>query len=268
CALFGNGLVKCWGSNTHGQLGLGDTDHRGDQVGEMGAALDAVDLGSGRRAKALAVGWLHACVILDNDAVKCWGANAFGQLGIGDTHSRGDGPGQMGDALYEVDLGDGRAARAIAAGGQHTCVLLDNDAVKCWGANTFGQLGIGGTDHRGDEGGELGDALPAVSFGARRPISLFAGGLHTCAMLDDQSLRCWGDNAASQLGTGNSATLGDDEGESPGIVSLGTGRTAVSVGIGQAGRGMGATGIPYACAILDNFTLKCWSYLPFDLGFA
>ena len=73
------------------------------------------------------------CAVLDDDSVKCWGDNWYGKLGLGEPSSRGDGPGEMGDNLPAVDLGTGRTAKMISAGGFHTCAVLDDDSVKCWG---------------------------------------------------------------------------------------------------------------------------------------
>ena len=61
----------------------------------------------------------------------------------------------MGDNLPSIDLGTGRTATAIAAGYYHSCAALDNGAVKCWGHNNHGQLGIGTTANMGDESGEM-----------------------------------------------------------------------------------------------------------------
>ncbi|KAG2433214.1 hypothetical protein HYH02_012755 [Chlamydomonas schloesseri] len=168
CALLDNGSVKCWGWNDDGQLGLGDTSYRGDGPGEMGDTLPAVALGTGRTATAISAGGLHTCALLDNGSVKCWGWNDAGQLGLGDTSHRGDGPGEMGNRLPAVELGTGRTATAISAGGLHTCALLDNGSVKCWGWNDYGQLGLGDTSWRGDGPGEMGNRLPAVSLGTGR----------------------------------------------------------------------------------------------------
>ncbi len=104
CALLDSGDVKCWGDNTHGQLGLGDTAHRGDGAGEMGDSLPTVDLGTGRTAVSIAAGSFHTCALLDTGNFKCWGFNVFGQLGLGDAASRGDDPGEMGDNLPIVVL--------------------------------------------------------------------------------------------------------------------------------------------------------------------
>src|SRR5262245_21110914 len=100
--------------------------------------------------RSLSLAFYRTCGILDNGTVKCWGRNQFGQLGLGDVNERGDGPGEMGDSLPTVNLGTGRTARAIAAGEYHTCVLLDNGTVKCWGLGMSGRLGYGDTANRGD----------------------------------------------------------------------------------------------------------------------
>jgi hypothetical protein len=161
CARLDNGAVKCWGYNFFGQLGLGNNG-----PGEMGDALPAVNLGTGRTAVALASGRHHTCARLDNGAVKCWGNNLEGELGLGDKSNRGDGPGEMGDALPTVDLGTGRTAVALTAGGYHTCAPLDNGELKCWGANFDGQLGLSDRADRGDGPEEVGDFLPPVDLGS------------------------------------------------------------------------------------------------------
>src|SRR5690606_31156632 len=138
-------------------------------------------------------GYWHTCARLDNGAVRCWGHNGSGRLGLGDTVNRGDGPGEMGDALSTVDLGTGRTAVEIAAGDSHTCARLDNGTVKCWGYNATGRLGLGNVASRGDGPGEMGDSLPAVNLGTgRTAVELAAGGAHTCARLDDNTVKCWG----------------------------------------------------------------------------
>ncbi|HMQ27905.1 MAG TPA: carboxypeptidase regulatory-like domain-containing protein, partial [Acidimicrobiales bacterium] len=129
----------------------------------------AVDPGAGRPATAVSAGLNHTCALLDDATVKCWGNNGAGELGLGNTTLRGDGPNEMGDGLPAVDLGTGRTATAVTAGGRldgngngSTCALLDDGSLKCWGANNSGQLGLGDTANRGDGPGEMGDALPAV----------------------------------------------------------------------------------------------------------
>lgn len=302
CALDAVGAVRCWGAGERGRLGYGDTLNRGDEDGEV-AALDAVALGTGRRASAIAAGKAHTCALLDNAAVTCWGSNLRGQLGLGDTANRGDGPGEMGDALVAVAFAGGRAARAIAAGGDHTCAILDDDSLVCWGANESGQLGQGSTAHLGDNepvsgiaavpiGGvlavALGDAhtcavttaaqlvcfgnggngrlgtnatdnrgdaagevalLPTIDFGASRSVrAVAAGGSHTCALLDDATVRCFGNGGNGRLGTDDSNDRGDSAGEMAAL-------TAVPL----AGDALGVfAGASHTCALLDDATLRCF----------
>jgi alpha-tubulin suppressor-like RCC1 family protein len=218
CVIAADGRVKCWGLNSFGQLGLGDTNNRGDVAGEI-ASLPYLNLGTGRTAKALAMGQSHTCAILDNNTVKCWGAALFGQLGSGNTTSRGDNAGEMGDTLPTVSLGTGRTAKAIAAGLNHTCVILDNDAVKCWGDNFKGQLGLNSTATIGDGPGEMGDSLPAVNLGSGGTIGgLFLGLGHSCAWFNQSApasdrILCWGLNNYGQLGHGDTIARGDNAGE-------------------------------------------------------
>jgi len=252
CALLTNRRVKCWGNNAYGQLGLGDREQRGDAAGEMGDALPFVDLGSGATAKSLAMGWYHTCALLDGGFVKCWGQNDDGQLGLGDTFGRGDEPGEMGDDLPVVDLGVGRSVLSLGAGVYHSCALLDDGSVKCWGYNGPGQLGLGDRQRRGDESGEMGDELSAVALGSGRTATALAvGTYHTCALLDDGSVKCWGNNDSAQLGLGDVAYRGDEAGEMGDAlppVALGTARTVHAL----------AAGSGFNCALLDDDSLKCW----------
>jgi alpha-tubulin suppressor-like RCC1 family protein len=252
CAILSNTQLKCWGYNAWGQLGLGNIANRGDGAGEMGTSLPAVALGTGRKATQIATGVGHSCAILDTGAVKCWGANNVGQLGLGDPNYRGDGPGEMGNSLPVVNLGTGRTAKKIAAGEGSTCVILDNDQVKCWGWNVAGQLGLGDLNHRGDGPGEMGDALPTVALGTgRHAKSIDVGGLHACALLDDDSIKCWGGNTDGQLGLGDSNNRGASPGQmgdSLPTVALGTGYTAKSIACGSYS----------TCAVLDTDQVKCW----------
>jgi alpha-tubulin suppressor-like RCC1 family protein len=146
----------------------------------MGNALAAVSLGTGRTVKALSSGDAHTCAILDNNSVKCWGGNGNGRLGYGDTDDRGDTSGEMGDALSAVSLGTGRTANSISLGSGHTCVILDNSEVKCWGRGLAGRLGIATSSDMGDASGEMGESLAVVDLGTSRTAkAIKAGQFHS-----------------------------------------------------------------------------------------
>ncbi|MCC6524583.1 MAG: hypothetical protein IT373_18145, partial [Polyangiaceae bacterium] len=214
CAILDDSTVRCWGANGYGQLGLGDTASRGDGPSEMGLNLPAVSLGTGRTAVQLSAGENHTCAILDDATLKCWGANIYGALGQGDSSSRGEASGEMGDNLPAVLLATGRTPAFVAAGWDHTCVGLDSATVQCWGYNVGGMLGLGDTLDRGDNLNEMGDALPYVALGiGRTAVGLAAGSSETCVVLDNATVKCWGNNSAGQLGLGDVIQRGDGPNE-------------------------------------------------------
>jgi alpha-tubulin suppressor-like RCC1 family protein len=252
CALLDDGAVKCWGLNNAGQLGLGNTSARGDGPNEMGDDLPAVNLGTGRTATAISAGDRYTCALLDDASVKCWGLNSAGQLGLGDTASRGDQAGELGDSLSAVSLGTGRTATAISAGAEHVCAVLDNASVKCWGFNGSGQLGAGDTSGRGDDPNEMGDFNGGVDLGpGLTATTVSAGGSHTCALLNNAKVKCWGSGLFGALGGFDATNRGDglmEMGEFLLAVDVGTNRTVTAV----------TTGNEFTCARLDNAAVKCW----------
>ena len=197
------GELKCWGHNEFGDvLGIGAPGNRGDNPGEMGAALPAIDLGTGRTATAISVGRLHTCALLDNGRSSA-GADT-GELGCGDTENRGDEPGEMGDALPAVDLGTGRTATAIVAGEDHTCALLDNGQVKCWGGNASASSASATPTTAATSRARWATPSPPSTSAPGAPPPPSAPRLeHTCALLDNGQVKCWGVNDDGQLGLGD-----------------------------------------------------------------
>ena len=163
-------------------------------------------------AAGFAAGLYHTCTKLDNGAVKCWGRNNYGQLGIDNATDMGDAQGEM-DQLTGINLGTGRTATAIAAGVYHTCAILDDGVVKCWGYNDHGQLGIDNNTRMGNAQGEM-DQLTGINLGTgRTATAIVAGFFHTCAKLDNGVVKCWGGNNYGQLGIDNNTRMGDAQGE-------------------------------------------------------
>jgi hypothetical protein len=247
CVLLSSGAVQCWGAGANGRLGSGNEDSRGDNAGEMGESLPNVDIGAGRTAKAISVGAAHTCVIRDLNDVVCWGVGATGRLGTGAEDDIGDGAGEMGAALTAVPLGAGRTAVALSAGRLHTCVVLDNNTVKCWGGGTSGRLGTGNQDNIGDQPDELGDNLAAIALGTSRTArAVVAGVAHTCVVLDTWQLKCFGLGSSGRLGSGSTSTLGDganEMGDNLTSVHLGTDRRVMSLTEpGRAGTPTGTAG--------------------------
>lgn len=246
CALLTTGVLKCWGANSDGQLGLGNTNDYGDTSSELGNGLPAVNVN--KTIKLLSAGYNHTCVIRSDNSTVCWGKNAYGELGIGNTNSIGDGSGEMGSNLVAVDLGTSYAT-SLSGGLEFTCAILATGQVKCWGDNTYGQLGVSG--NHGNESGTMGTNLPAIDFGSGRTAkAISTGRQHACAILDNDSVKCWGANTYGQLGTGDTTSVVYPIIATNPVVDLGTGRTAKAIAVGAF----------HTCAILDNGTLKCWGY--------
>jgi alpha-tubulin suppressor-like RCC1 family protein len=176
----------------------------------MGDTLPTVDLGTGEAAVGIVAGSIHTCARLTGGRLKCWGFNGYGQLGLNHTQNIGDGPNEMGNALPLVDLGTGKLAADVVAGGYHACALLTDSSVKCWGRNNYGQLGLGDTLSRGDTPNEMGNNLPALNLGTGKTAAMItAGAEHACARLNDGSAKCWGYNLEGQLGQGHTSPMGD-----------------------------------------------------------
>eukprot|EP00484_Ammonia_sp_Unknown_P008540 CAMPEP_0197073906 /NCGR_PEP_ID=MMETSP1384-20130603/210841_1 /TAXON_ID=29189 /ORGANISM="Ammonia sp." /LENGTH=682 /DNA_ID=CAMNT_0042512747 /DNA_START=966 /DNA_END=3013 /DNA_ORIENTATION=- len=277
CALSVLHSVKCWGNAASGQLGYGDTMQRGDGAGEMGNNLGAVDLGTGFVPIGIAAGNSHNCVWSVSGTAKCFGYNAYGQLGQGDTAhrgdnagemgdnlttidfgsnfdtmQRGDGAGEMGNNLGAVDLGTGFVPIGIAAGESHTCVWSLSGTAKCFGWNYFGQLGQGDTANRGDGGGEMGDNLPTIDFGSNFFVVQICGGyVHTCALSSAGAVKCVGRNGNGQLGIESRDDIGDaagEMGENLQAVDLGTNFIVIAI----------ACGYEHSCALSSVRSIKCW----------
>ncbi|APV50553.1 hypothetical protein BWI17_13160 [Betaproteobacteria bacterium GR16-43] len=226
CSLTTSGGVKCWGGNGLNQVGASSPD-RTTPIDARNLVADVVKL---------TVGANHNCVVLNTGAMKCWGLNNRGQLGVG-TNSSGLFVG-LGSV---VGIGAGSNVIAVATGDDHTCVILGaapgdgSGEVRCWGLNASGQLGDGTTTDRNSSVGVVGLAAPATAIAA--------GTSHTCALLVDATIQCWGGNAGGQLGNGSNAGS-----VSPVTVTWTGGGFPVKI----------AAAAESTCAISGTATLRCW----------
>ena len=216
CALV-SGDVRCWGYGNAGQLGLGggqDSNIGDDEDSADLTAYARVDVGFSVNVAELVTGLFHTCARSQNGKVRCWGDNAYGQLGYPGRANVGINETPAAPGIGDVDVGGD--VIQLAAGAFHTCALLaGSQLVKCWGANHSGQLGYGTTDNVGD------DERPA-QYPPNEPrfvdpkddandviLELVAGYEHTCALLNESRMRCWGAGNHGQLGYGNTARVLD-----------------------------------------------------------
>jgi alpha-tubulin suppressor-like RCC1 family protein len=238
CALLNTGAVRCWGGGFGGKLGYGNTNTIGDNEDPAAAG----DVPVGGTVTQFDAGGItsHTCAVLSTRAVRCWGDAFSGQLGYSNTDPIGDDetPSSTGD----VDVG-GTVAQ-VALGADHTCALLANGAVRCWGSGGSGRLGYGNTDNIGDN--ETPASAGDVNVGGT-VTQIAAGADYTCALLTTGAVRCWGQNNLGQLGYGNTDDIGDNETPaSAGDVNVGGTVTQI------------AAGLEHTCALLTSGAVRCW----------
>ncbi len=221
CALTNTGGVKCWGINYFGEIGDGTNTDRHSPVSVSG-------LTSG--AWYIAAGDDHTCAIPAAGPPKCWGWNAYGQLGDGTTTNR--------NAPVDV-VGMPTSAASIDGGEWHTCAVTSVGGILCWGENGDGQLGDGTTnDHTTPHGVCADAACSSPLYG----ISVDAGDAHTCALTGASNLLCWGDNSYGQAGDASPT----DHLTPINVAGLAPGAAAV------------AAGDYHTCAVTTDGGVKCW----------
>jgi alpha-tubulin suppressor-like RCC1 family protein/PKD repeat protein len=318
CAVTIGGGAKCWGSNNQGRLGDGTITDRWTPV-------DVAGLSSGvARIRTNDAGGAHTCAVSTNGSLKCWGGNASGQLGNGTTSASytpidvsgmssgvsdvalgtwhtcaatssgvkcwgDDSLGQLGDAMTTTQttpvgvIGLESGALSVTTGRDHSCALLSGSEIKCWGSNFSGELGDGTT---------IGRLTPTDVISLTGSVTMIsAGGEHSCALLTNGGIDCWGDNYAGQLGNGlaiNHTTPTDVTGFSSGVTDVALGDYHVCAlqnggvqcwgdnGFGQLGAGAAVTQTPvnvsglisdvvsinagalHTCALTDSGAVQCW----------
>ena len=220
CALSVDHQIKCWGSNFAAQLGQGDTINRGDNIGEMGDNLTSIDLGTNFNPSSIRCGGLHVCALSTDHDTKCWGRNTDGELGLGDSNSRGDMDGEMGDDLPVLDMGTDFVPQLLGGGSGYNLALSADGSIKAWGNNMMGALGYGDTRDRGNLPNQIGDNLLLIDLGDGLIATDISSGCcagHSCVFLENGidfvGLKCWGINSWSQLGLGDTNYRGDEADE-------------------------------------------------------
>ncbi len=223
CALINDGTVKCWGYDNYGVFGDGTP-------GE--ATLIPTEVPGLTGVTALATSDYHACALFNGGAVKCWGYNAYGQLGDGtfETHyTPTDVPGLSG-------------VKSLALSFYYSCAVLDDASVKCWGYNNYGLFG--------DDTIYPYQNSPVEIPGLTEVTGLAISAGHRCALISGGTVKCWGYNGYGQLGDGSTV-----DHFMPSEVSGLSEVSALAVG-----GNYGVDTANYTCALLRGGALKCWGY--------
>jgi alpha-tubulin suppressor-like RCC1 family protein len=223
CAVLVTGRARCWGKNQTAQLGDGTTTHRTTPVAVDGLSGDVDSLALGGHSSGVAEA--HTCALLKTGSVWCWGHNSQGQLGSGQ-------PSGIAKPTDVVGIGN---AVHIAAGQAHSCAVLVTGDLKCWGANTEGMLG---------NGTRTPSQVPTDVLTLNGMVShVVAGYLHTCALLTNGGMKCWGyGDYNGAIGNGNFET----NLEPADVIQLGGTPSVISAGNKST------------CALLGPNQLKCW----------
>lgn len=269
CALLTSGGVRCWGNNSYGQLGTGDT---------VGTRVPADVLGLTSGVASVAVGDYSTCAVTSAGGAKCWGYNYEGGLGDGTLTPR--------SSPVNVS-GLSAGVQSIAVAGSHTCAVTTDGGAKCWGYNGSGQVGDGTTTimrltpvavsglssgvqavvARGSQtcaltssGVKCWGASNSLGDGTYNPRStpvsvvglgsgvqhLSVGGSHACAVTGGGAVVCWGGNSNGQLGDGT----GDTRTSPTPVIGLSSGVSTVTAGA------------DYSCAVTSSGAALCWGRNP------
>lgn len=182
-----------------------------------GACVDnVIDIGAGRH---------HTCALRATGIVECWGSTESSQV-MG-----------FGDVVDPQAISLSVTPTALAIGGDHNCILADDDTIWCWGDNTHGQLGTNDPS--------LEDPVPAQVNVSGTPVQLVAGARNTCAVFQSGDVQCWGDNDDDQLGAQGPA----DRSRIPVTI---TGLPGIAVQV--------AVGVRHACAMQSDGKVFCWGF--------
>ncbi len=208
---------------------------------------------AGDAVRSIRAGAQHNCALFESGIIRCWGFNGpSGLLGIGSAvDAIGDSSNEMGGNLKSVLLGEGKKPVDLSVG-LHSCALLEDGTVKCWGLNGHGQLGLGDKRARGYSAETMGTNLPVVNLGANVKVKqISVSYYHSCALTTDNRVKCWGRNDLAQLGLGHT----DPVGASPN--SMGDNLPYVDLGKNEKAKDVCARGL-HSCAVLESGALKCW----------
>ena len=225
CAVLDNGFsgtVKCWGDATSGQLG------NGSSTGSYSTPELVTGLST---AVYVDTGYDFSCALLADRTLQCWGNGTNGKLGNGASISQNT----------PVPVSGITGAVQLSVGYAHACALISDGTIKCWGDGTNARMG--------DSFANVTNSTPTTVVGISNAVQVVAGYSHTCALLSDSTMKCWGNNTLQKLGDGTTTTR-----DSPVAVTV---LSSVSSAILNTVTGISLGG-DTTCAVLSDGTTECW----------
>ena len=251
CALLADRKVRCWGVNSSGQLGIGNAS--GPTICEPAdrnaspCSLLPLPVNGLEGVIDVDAGSSHTCAVVTGGKVKCWGQGQYGLLGrpqevLPDKCEHPSSPGYY-CSHNPIEVPGITNALRVSAGYLHTCAVLADGTIRCWGWNGYGQLGDGTT-------GGISGSPPVAVGGISNALSIHTGSIHTCAVLANGTVKCWGKNDYGQLGQGTS--------EGP-QTCFGRGCSSTPLTVpGLTGVTDLASSSDRTCAVLSDGIVKCW----------
>ena len=244
CAIRANDPPVCWGYDGNGELGSNVTSTQSAAPVRIGSTSTGLE-----NVVTLSTGATHACALISDGSVTCWGTNNAGQVGNGaSVHPQ---PLPTTNAYFFTDDTVSHQASAIATTSTGSCAVeASTSEVLCWGGNAFGEIGNGTFDT--PAGGYPTPSRVVSTAGnlsrtfLNNVVAIDGGSAHYCALLIDGRVACWGYNGFGELGNNT-----QDNSNIP-VEVIGI-NNAVAVAAGQN----------VSCALLDTAEVKCWGHGPY-----
>ena len=245
CALLVEGTVRCWGRNDFRHLGDGTITERSAPVRVLASGTEASSPVELTGVTAISVGGGHACGLMLDGTVKCWGNNGSRQLG-------NTGPTAPDNTVTVPGIS---GAIGLATGHFFSCALLSTGAVRCWGNNANGQLGDGTTTARTAPVRVLASGTEANSpVELTNVIAISANLSQACALMANGSVRCWGSNTQGQLGDGTTTNRLNPVR----VLASGTETGSPVELTGIAAINASGLGSSHACTLMIDTSMRCW----------
>ncbi|MBI5383046.1 MAG: hypothetical protein HZA90_00010 [Verrucomicrobia bacterium] len=224
CMVIGDGTVRCWGREDHSAVSS-----------SMPVVVEGLST-----AELVVAGGIHTCVLLEDGSAACWGGNYSGELGRGGVDYALPVPAPVKGIAGVVGLMASKRVRincSWEACGGHSCAILEDGTLHCWGNNWDGQIGLADVQFK---------STPTEVPGVVGVKDVSGGDSHTCAVVDEETstgVKCWGRGSYGQLGDG---TKVEKKLPGGGVIKNLSSIKAVSAGVN------------HSCALKADGTVSCW----------